>query len=69
MAKYFRIEEIDNTTFESMTGKTLDCLQVAALADDGNLYLASKEYGQEYLVVSLKLFDKDGCTENASKEM
>lgn len=64
MAKYFRIQEIDSATFNRMTGKALDCLQVATLADDGNLYLASKEYGQEYLVVSLKLFDTDGSTEN-----
>lgn len=64
MAKYFRIQEIDSATFKRMTGKALDRLQVETLADDRNLYLASKEYGQEYLVVSLKLFDMDGDTEN-----
>jgi hypothetical protein len=40
MAKYFRIAEIDATTFERMTGDELDCLQVALLADDGNVYVA-----------------------------
>lgn len=29
MAKYFRITEIDATTFKRMTGNELDCLQVA----------------------------------------
>lgn len=45
MAKYFRITEIDATTFERMTGDELDCLQVALLADDGNVYVAADEDG------------------------
>ena len=40
MAKYFRITEIDSETFERMTGDELDCLQVVAPADDGNVYAA-----------------------------
>lgn len=45
MAKYFRIAEIDATTFERMTGDELDCLQVTLLADDGNVYVAVDEDG------------------------
>lgn len=69
MAKYFRVEEIDATTFERMTGEELDCLQVTVIADDGSVYVAADEYGQEYLVVNLEAFDTDGGIENASKEM
>lgn len=64
MARYFRIEEIDSTTFKRMTGKKLDCLQVATLADDGNVYVATEEYGQEYLVIDLKKFDMGGGADN-----
>ena len=42
MAKYFRIAEIDAATFERMTGDEFDCLQVAMLADDGNVYVAGR---------------------------
>jgi hypothetical protein len=64
MARYFRIEEIDSTTFKCMTGKKLDCLQVATLADDGNVYVATDEYGQGYLVIDLKKFDMGGGADN-----
>lgn len=57
MAKYFRIEEIDAATFERMTGDELDCLQVALLADDGNVYVAVDEDGQDYIEVDLEMFD------------
>lgn len=60
MAKYFRITEIDATTFERMTGDELDCLQVALLADDGNVYVAVDEDGQDYIDVDLEIFDVDG---------
>lgn len=60
MAKYFRIAEIDATTFERMTGYELDCLQVAMLADDGNVYVAVDEDGQDYIEVDLEMFDVDG---------
>ena len=60
MAKYFRIAEIDATTFERMTGFELDCLQVAMLADDGNVYVAVDEDEQDYIDVDLEMFDTDG---------
>lgn len=60
MAKYFRITEIDATTFKRMTGDELDCLQVALLADDGNVYVAIDEDGQDYIDVDFEMFDADG---------
>ena len=60
MAKYFRIAEIDAATFERMTGYELDCLQVAMLADDGNVYVAVDEDGQDYIHVDIKMFNADG---------
>ena len=60
MAKYFRITEIDATTFECMTGDELDCQQVAIPADDGNVYVAVDEAGQDYIEVGLEMFDADG---------
>jgi hypothetical protein len=60
MAKYFKIAEIDAATFERMTGYELDCLQVAMLADDGNVYVAVDEDGQDYIDVDLEMFDTDG---------
>ena len=64
MAKYFRIAEIDAATFERMTGYELDCLQVARLADDGNMYVAVDEDGQDYIEVDLEMFDADGGADN-----
>lgn len=66
MARYFRITEIDDTTFECMTGDELDCLQVAILADDGNVYIAVNEDGQDYIDVDLEMFGTNGGTNNAS---
>ena len=60
MAKYFRIAEIDAATFERMTGDELDCQQVAMLADDGNVYVAVAEDGQDYIDIDLEMFDTDG---------
>nr|DAL08159.1 MAG TPA: hypothetical protein [Caudoviricetes sp.] len=60
MAKYFKIEEINATTFERMTGQELDCMQVSVLADDGNVYLAVDEEGQDCICVDLEMFDADG---------
>ena len=59
MAKYFRIAEIDAATFERMTGYELDCLQAAMLADDGNVYVAVDEDGQDYIDVDFEMFDAD----------
>lgn len=66
MAKYFRIAEIDATTFKRMTGDDLDCLQVAMLADDGNVYVAVDEDGQDYIDVDIEMFDADGGDSDGS---
>lgn len=60
MAKYFRITEIDASTFVHMTGDELGCLQVTILADDGSVYVAVDEDGQDYIEVDLEMFDADG---------
>ena len=65
MAKYFRIAEIDSTTFERMTGDELDCLQVAVLADDGNVYVAVDEDRKDYIDVDIEMFDADGGDSDA----
>ena len=57
MAKYFRITEIDAATFERMTGDELDCLQVAMLADGGNVYVAVDEDRRDCIDVDLEMFD------------
>ena len=59
MAKYFRITEIDATTFECMTGYELDCLQEAILANDGNVYVAVDEDRKGYIDVDLEMLDAD----------
>lgn len=63
MAKYFRITKIDASTFEYMTGDELDCLQVVRLANDGNVYVAVDEDGQDYIDVDLEMFDTSGGVE------
>ena len=65
MAKYFRVTEIDAATFKRMTGDELDCLQVVMPADDGNVYVAVDENGQDYIDVGLEMFDTDGGVKNA----
>ena len=60
MAKYFKIEEINATTFKRMTGQKLDCIQVSVLADDGNMYLAVDEGWQDCIGIDLGMFDEDG---------
>ena len=58
MAKYFRITEIDAETFERMTGEELDCLEVVAPADDGNVYAAVDEELEDFIEVYLDLFGR-----------
>lgn len=65
MAKYFKIAEIDAATFERMTGDELDCLQVTLSADDGNVYVAVEEDGQDYIEIDLGMFDADGGDSDA----
>ena len=61
MAKYFRVTEIDAVAFERMTGEdeVLDCLQVAVLANDGNVYVAVDKDRQAYINIGLRMFDAD----------
>lgn len=47
-----------------MTGYELDCLQVAMLADDGNVYVAVDEDWQDYIDVNIEMFDTDGGADN-----
>ena len=67
MAKYFRITEIDAETFERMTGDELDCLQVVAPADDGNVYAAVDEELEDFIEVYLDLFDREKLLKEAAK--
>lgn len=53
----FRITEIDSETFERMTGAELDCLQVAAPAGDGEVYVAIDAEMEDYIEVPLNMFD------------
>lgn len=65
MAKYFRIAEIDAATFERIAGDELDCLQVALLANDGNVYVAVDDDRKDYIEVDLEMFDADGGESDA----
>ena len=67
MAKYFRITEIEAETFERMTGDELDCLQVVAPADDGNVYAAVDEELEDSIEVHLDLFDGRCIDESISR--
>lgn len=67
MAKYFRITEIDATTFECMTGYELDCLQEVMFANDGNVYVAVDEDRKGYIDVDLEMFDIDRGADNADE--
>ena len=66
MAKYFRITEIDAATFERMTGEKLDCLQVISRIDDGDVFVAVDEDGQDYIDVDLEMFGVDGGDSDAA---
>ena len=67
MAKYFRITEIDATTFERMTGYELDCLQEAMLANDGNVYVAVDEDRKDYIDVGIEMFDMDRSVDHVDE--
>lgn len=51
------VAEIDVDTFERMTGDKLDCLQVAALGRDKNVYVAIDSAEEDHIDVCLDLFD------------
>lgn len=58
--KYFMVTEIDADTFERMTGDKLDCLQVAALGRDKNVYVAVDVDEEDRIDVCLDVFDVGG---------
>ena len=58
--RYFMVAEIDVDTFERMTGDKLDCLQVAALGCDKNVYVAIDSAEEDHIDVCLDLFDVGG---------
>lgn len=60
MAKYFRITEIDASTFNRMTGDELDYLQLVVPMDDGNVYVAVDEDEEDHIDIDLEMFDADG---------
>lgn len=68
MGRYFRIIEIDAATFELMTDDKLDCLQVISRIDDGDVFVAVNEDGQDYIDVDLEMFDADGDDDNADDD-
>lgn len=51
------VAEIDADTFEHMTGDKLDCLQVAALGRDKNVYVAVDVDEEDCIDVCLDVFD------------
>lgn len=54
------VAEIDADTFERMTGDKLDCLQVAALGCDKNVYVAVDVDEEDCIDVCLDAFDVGG---------
>lgn len=54
------VTEIDVDTFERMTGDKLDCLQVAALGRDKNVYVAVDVDEEDRIDVCLDVFDVGG---------
>ncbi len=56
MARYFKITEINEDVYESITGEILDCAQVIAPAD-GDVYVAVDEKDEGEISVGLEYFD------------
>jgi len=56
MPRYFRIVEIDEETYKSITGEALDCAQVIAPVD-GDVYVAVDEEDESEISVDLDFFD------------
>ena len=54
MAKYFKVTEIDSSTFKRMTGEKLGYyVQVSMLANDGTVYLAVNDDKQDYIEIDI----------------
>ena len=58
MPRYFKITEIDEETYESITGESLDCAQVIAPVD-GDVYVAVDEEDESEICVDLDFFEQE----------
>ena len=58
MARYFKIMEIDEETYERITGETLDCAQAIAPID-GDVYVAVDETDEDEIAIGLEYFDSE----------
>ena len=56
MAKYFKIIEIDEDTFEKSTGEELDCSQLAVPIGKA-VFVAIDEYDEYEIQVPLDMFE------------
>lgn len=59
MPRYFKITEIDEETYESITGESLDCSQLF-IPVDGDVYVAVDEEAESEISVGLECFDYAG---------
>lgn len=59
MPRYFKITEIDEETYESITGESLDCSQLS-IPVDGDVYVAVDEEAESEISVDLDSFEQEG---------
>lgn len=59
MPRYFKITEIDEETYESITGESLDCSQMS-IPVDGDVYVAVDEEAESEISVDLDSFEQEG---------
>ena len=59
MPRYFKITEIDEESYESITGERLDCSQLS-IPVDGDVYVAVDEEAESEISVELESFDYAG---------
>ena len=59
MPRYFKITEIDEENYESITGESLDCSQLSVPVD-GDVYVAVDEEDESEISVGLECFDYAG---------
>ncbi len=59
MPRYFKITEIDEETYESITGESLDCSQLS-IPVDSDVYVAVDEEAESEISVELESFDYVG---------
>lgn len=59
MPRYFKITEIDEETYESITRESLDCSQMS-IPVDGDVYVAVDEEAESEISVDLDSFEQEG---------